>query len=432
MSETVVSQASQTGKVLAMPRPETVADLGVRRSFLEELALKILFLTGPLSVGELANRLQIAYRAADEIFRRIRKGLLCEVTGVAENGPNFSITSQGRQRALELLALNQYAGPAPVSLSSYVQQVKEQSLRKVAIRPADLQRAFGHLVLDPKIVAQLGSALNSGTSIFLYGPTGSGKTTIAESLSKVFAADKVWIPYAVEIDGEVIVVYDPVIHKPVPDPGPEIPDRRWVLCYRPTVLVGGELTIEMLDLQFNTIAKFYEGPTQMKANNGVLIIDDFGRQRVHPDELLNRWVVPLDRRIDFLTLASGKKIEIPFDMFVVFATNLSPSKLVDAAFLRRIQSKLRIGNISAQQFHEIFRRIAEGAKLEYDRRVVDELIHIIQDSLNEPLRACQPRDILSHIQWAAKYEGTPIKIDPTTIQRAVETYFLPTEKDEES
>ena len=430
MGETVVSQASQTGKVLAMPRPESVADLGVRRSFLEELALKILFLTGPLTVGELANRLQIAYRGADEIFRRIRKGLLCEVTGATENGPNLSSTSQGRQRALELLALNQYAGPAPVSLSSYVQQVRQQSLRKVAIHPAELQRAFGHLVLDPKIVTQLGSALNSGTSIFLYGPTGSGKTTIAESLSKVFAADKVWIPYAVEIDGEVIVVYDPVVHKPVPDPGTDIPDRRWVLCYRPTVLVGGELTIDMLDLQFNTIAKFYEGPTQMKSNNGVLIIDDFGRQRLHPDELLNRWVVPLDRRIDFLTLASGKKIEIPFDMFVVFATNLSPSKLVDAAFLRRIQSKLRIGNISAQQFHEIFRRIADGLKLEYDRRVVDELIHIIQDSLNEPLRACQPRDILSQIQWAAKYEGIPIKIDPTTIQRAVETYFLPTEKDE--
>jgi predicted ATPase with chaperone activity len=431
MSEPAVSQASQLAKTATMAQPESVADLGVRRSFLEDLALKVLYLTGPLSVSELADRLQLGYRATDEIFRRMRKGLLCEVTGVAQGSPNLAITSQGRQRALELLALNQYAGPAPVSLSSYVQQVRQQSVRKVAIHPADLQRAFGHLVLDPKITSQLGSALNSGTSIFLYGPTGSGKTTIAESLSRVFASDKIWIPYAVEIDGEVIVVYDPVIHKPVPDPGAEIADRRWVLCYRPTVLVGGELTIEMLDLQFNTVAKFYEGPTQMKANNGVLIVDDFGRQRLRPDELLNRWVVPLDRRIDFLTLASGKKIEIPFDMFVVFATNMSPGKLVDAAFLRRIQTKIRIGNISAPQFHEIFRRIAEAGKLQYERRVVDELIHIIQDSLNEPLRACQPRDILSHIQWAAKYEGIPMRIDPTTIQRAVEAYFLPAEKDEE-
>ena len=431
MNETIAPQAPKPARTAAIAQPESVADLGVRRSFLEDLALKILYLTGPLTVSELADRLQIGYRAADEIFRRMRKGLLCEVTGVAQGSPNLAITSQGRQRALELLALNQYAGPAPVSLSSYVQQVRQQCVRKVAIHPADLQRAFGHLVLDPKITAQLGSALNSGTSIFLYGPTGSGKTTIAESLSRVFAADKVWIPYAVEVDGEVIVVYDPVIHKPVPDPGTEIADRRWVLCYRPTVLVGGELTIEMLDLQFNTVAKFYEGPTQMKANNGVLIVDDFGRQRLRPDELLNRWVVPLDRRIDFLTLASGKKIEIPFDMFVVFATNMSPGKLVDAAFLRRIQTKIRIGNISAPQFHEIFRRIAEAGKLQYERRVVDELIHIIQDSLNEPLRACQPRDILSHIQWAAKYEGIPIKIDPATIQRAVEAYFLPAEKDEE-
>ncbi|HEU5404206.1 MAG TPA: hypothetical protein VFU86_22850 [Terriglobales bacterium] len=428
MSEPVASQASQTAKVIAMPRPDSVADLGVRRSFLEDLALKILFLTGPLSVLELADRMQLGYRATDELFRRIREGQLCEVTSVAQNGPALSITSQGRSRALDLLSLNQYTGPAPVSLSSYVHQVRQQTVRKTAIHPPDLQRAFGHLVMDPKILAQVGTALNSGTSIFLYGPTGSGKTTIAETLTKVFASDKVWIPYAVEIDGEIIAVYDPVIHKRIEVPPAEVADRRWVLCHRPTVLVGGELTIEMLDLQFNSIAKFYEGPVQMKANNGVLIIDDFGRQRLRPDELLNRWVVPLDRHIDFLTLAGGKKIEMPFEMFVVFATNMSPGKLVDAAFLRRIQTKIRVGNISPAQFHEIFRRIAEGAKLQYDRHVVDELIHIIRESLNEPLRACQPRDILSHIQWSAKYEGVPMKIDHTTIQQAVETYFLPAEK----
>jgi hypothetical protein len=198
-----------------------------------------------------------------------------------------------------------------------------------------------------------------------------------------------------------------------------------VLCQRPAVLVGGELTIEMLDLQFNSIARFYEGPVQMKANNGVLIIDDFGRQRLRPEELLNRWVVPLDRHIDFLSLAGGKKIEMPFEMFVVFATNISPGELVDAAFLRRIQTKIRVGNISASQFHEIFRRAAEAAKLQYDRQVVDELIHIIQIGLGEPLRACQPRDILNQIYWSARYEGVPLVLDHKNIKRAVEAYFLP-------
>jgi predicted ATPase with chaperone activity len=430
MSESA-SQVSQTAKVISMPRPDSVADLEIRRSFLEDLALKILYLTGPLSIIELADRLQLSYRATDELYRRIRDGQLCEVASVAKNGPQMTITMQGRSRALELLSLNQYTGPAPVSLSSYVHQVRQQSVRKSAVHPPDVQRAFAHMVLDPKTLAQVGTALNSGTSIFLYGPTGSGKTTIAETLTKVFAADKVWIPYAVEVDGEVIAVYDPVIHKKVDVAAADVADRRWVLCQRPTVLVGGELTIEMLDLQFNSIAKFYEGPMQMKANNGVLIIDDFGRQRLRPEELLNRWVVPLDRHIDFLSLAGGKKIEMPFEMFVVFATNMSPSKLVDAAFLRRIQTKIRIGNISGAQFHEIFRRLADGAKLQYDRRVVDELIHVIKDSLHEPLRACQPRDILNQIHWSAKYEGVPLKIDPVTIQRAVDAYFLPGMRDDE-
>ncbi len=415
-----------------MPRPDSVSDLGIRRSFLEELALKILYLTGPLSIIDLAEHLRLSYRATDEVFRRIREGLLCEVTSVAKNVPHLAITSQGRARALELLSLNQYTGPAPVSLSSYIHQVKLQSVRHVAVHPPDIQRAFSHLVVDNKTLNQLGTALNSGTSIFLYGPTGSGKTTIAETLTKVFANDKVWIPYAVEVDGEIIAVYDPVIHKKVDDPTQEIGDRRWVLCQRPAVLVGGELTIEMLDLQFNSVAKFYEGPVQMKANNGVLVIDDFGRQRLRPEELLNRWVVPLDRHIDFLSLAGGKKIEMPFEMFVVFATNMAPTDLVDAAFLRRIQTKIRIGNISASQFHEIFRRTAESGKLQYDRQVVDELIHVIQHGLEQPLRACQPRDIINQIYWAARYEGAPMSIDHHTIKRAAEAYFLPGPKEDEN
>ena len=268
--------------------------------------------------------------------------------------PNIAITSQGRSRALELLSRSQYAGAAPVSLESYAKQVRQQSVRNVEVHPPDIERAFAHLVLDSSILSQLGTALNSGTSIFLYGPTGVGKTAIAETLSRVLAEDKVWIPFAVEVDGQIIAVYDPSIHKSVAEPVPWDSDGRWVLCHRPAVLVGGELTIEMLDLQFNPSSKFYAGPVQMKANNGVLIIDDFGRQRVQPEALLNRWVVPLDRRIDFLTLAGGRTIEIPFEMLVVFATNMDPSEILDDAFLRRIQTKIKIDAVSKDSSARFF------------------------------------------------------------------------------
>ena len=216
-----------------------------------------------------------------------------------------------------------------------------------------------------KLLRKLGTALNSGSALFLYGPAGTGKTSIAETLSRVLAEDEVWIPYAVEVDGEIITVFDPSIHVRVQEREPEIRDERWVLCRRPSVLVGGELTAEMVDLQFNPNTKYYVGPVQMKANNGVLIVDDFGRQRLRPDELLNRWIVPLDRRIDFLTLAGGKKIEIPFEMLVVFASNMDPAELVDPAFLRRIQTKIKIGAVSDEQFCEIFRRVAaeRGVKI---------------------------------------------------------------------
>ena len=203
---------------------------------------------------------------------------------------------------------------------------------EVNVHRADVERAFAHLVMDDETLRQFGTALNSGSSVFLYGPAGVGKTTMAETLSRVLAEDEVWIPYAVEVDGEIITVYDPAIHNRVAELEPESRDERWVLCHRPAVLVGGELTAEMLDLQFNPNTKYYVGPVQMKANNGVLIIDDFGRQRLRPDELLNRWVVPLDRRIDFLTLAGGKKIEMPFEMLVVFATNMDPAEAGGSRF----------------------------------------------------------------------------------------------------
>jgi len=247
---------------------------------------------------------------------------------------------------------------------------------------------------------------------------------MAETLSRVLAQDEVWIPYAVEVDGQIITVYDPSIHRRMVSSEPEDRDARWVLCQRPSVLVGGELTAEMLDLQFNATSKFYVAPAQMKANNGVLIIDDFGRQRLRPEELLNRWVVPLDRKIDFLTLAGGKKIEVPFEMLVVFASNMDPAQLVDPAFLRRIQTKIKIGEVSDDQFCEIFRRVAAENKVGYDNTIPVDLIQYIRIELEQELRSCYPRDIVNQVCWSARYDGRQPFIDRPALKQAIDAYFL--------
>jgi predicted ATPase with chaperone activity len=342
------------------------------------------------------------------------------------NIPQVAITSQGRTRAMELLSQNYYTGPAPVSLESYVEQTRKQSIRKVEVHAEDVQRAFSHLVISSEKLKQFGTALNSGSSIFLYGPPGTGKTTIAETLSRVVAEDEVWIPYALEVDSQIITVFDPALHKRVTETNSKTKakDDRWVLCKRPAVLVGGELTAEMLDLQYNPVTRFYVAPAQMKANNGVLIIDDFGRQRIRPEDLLNRWVVPLDRRIDFLALVGGKKIEVPFEMLVVFASNIDPAELVDACFLRRIQTKILVGTVTEAQFTEIFRRVAAENEVAYDADVPNDLIAFIRDTLKQELRQCYPRDLVNQVLWAARYEGKKPHMDHAAMAKALEAFFL--------
>jgi len=407
-------------------RPQSLAALDVRQAVLEDLALKTLYLSGSLTVLELSNKTRLSYEVANELFCRMRAGLLCQVTGLSGNVPQIAITSQGRSRAVDLLAQSHYSGAAPVSFESYVEQTRKQSVKKVEVHAADVKRAFSHLVIGNEMLRQLGTALNSGSSVFLYGPPGTGKTTVAEGLSRVLAEDEVWIPYAVEVDGQIITIYDPAIHKRAPESEPKNHDARWELCHRPAVLVGGELTAEMLDLQFNPISKFYVAPAQMKANNGVLIIDDFGRQRIRPDELLNRWVVPLDRRIDFLTLAGGKKIEVPFEMLIVFASNMDPAELVDPAFLRRIQTKIKIGEVSNEQFSEIFCRVAADNKVPFDAGIPSELIDFIHVSMKQELRSCYPRDIVNQVCWAARYEDKQPILDRPSLRRAIDAYFLAT------
>jgi len=405
-------------------RPQSISELDVRVGILEDIALKTLYLSGSLSVLQLAERMCLSYEVVDALFSQLRAEQFCLVTGMTGHVHQIAITAQGRTRAMELLAHNHYAGAAPVSFERYAQQTRHQSVKRVDVHAADVHRAFANLVIDDETLRKLGTALNSGSSMFLWGPAGTGKTTIAETLSKVLAEDAVWIPYAVEVDGQIITVYDPSIHKRVAESEPEDRDARWVLCRRPSVLVGGELTAEMLDLQFNATSKFYVAPAQMKANNGVLIIDDFGRQRLRPEELLNRWVVPLDRRIDFLTLAGGKKIEVPFEMLVVFASNMDPAELVDPAFLRRIQTKIKIGEVSDQQFCEIFQRVAKEKRVTYDATIPADLIHFVHVGLEQELRSCYPRDIVNQVCWSAQYEGRRPHIDRPALKQAIDAYFL--------
>ncbi len=402
----------------------SLEEVGVRRNLLEDLALKTLYLIGEMSLQELARHMGLSLPMVEELFQRLRKDHLVQVTGMAGNVHRVTTTSGGKTRAMELLAQNQYVGPAPVSLEDYVNRIRSQSVRNMEVRPTDVDRAFDELVLDRQTLTRLGTALVSGRAIFLYGPTGTGKTTIADTLTRLFYDDLIWVPYAVEVDGQIITVYDSVVHQKVEQTPVHDQDGRWVLCRRPRVMVGGELTIQMLDLQFNSGTKFYSGPVQMKANNGLLIVDDFGRQRVSPEELLNRWVVPLDRRIDFLTLAGGKKIEIPFDIFVVFATNLDPAKLVDEAFLRRIQTKIKVDYVTPEQFREIFRRVALKYRLSYDTALADELIRMIEQEHKEPLRACYPRDVIQQVVWRAGYLQKDPSLDRESLAQACSSYFL--------
>jgi energy-coupling factor transporter ATP-binding protein EcfA2 len=403
--------------------PETIAETGLSRSLLESLALKMVYLGGELSLLDLSERMALSFPVVDTLFRHLRTEQLCEVTGMDGPVHRFTTTSLGKSRALEFLRHSQYCGPAPVSLKDYINRVQYQSVRTAAVGPADVQKAFRRLVLSEETLAQLGTAVASGRSIFLYGPSGTGKTAIAETLADIYQ-DAVWIPYAIEVDGQIITVYDAGLHHRASDAAAgESEDRRWVLCKRPRVVVGGELTIEMLDLQADRLSSDFTAPAQIKANNGVLIIDDFGRQRVRPEELLNRWIIPLERRIDFLSLPGGRKFQVPFDLFVAFATNVDPNSLADAAFLRRIQTKIKVDCVSCPQFHEIFRRVCQDCELEYDAGVVEQLIDDL-NRMKEPLRPCYPRDIVQHILWAAKYQSVRPELKRDAVAAACRNYLI--------
>ncbi|HEU5424296.1 MAG TPA: ATP-binding protein [Nitrolancea sp.] len=413
---------------LSTGEPGAVEQTGLDIGFISDLVLKFVYFQSMATAQVIADALCLPYfNVIDRAMSQLKREELVEVAGsqgFGEMAYQYTITPKGSVRSQELLERNSYVGPAPVTLEAYREMIRSQSIRNASVSPAAVRGTFSDLVVGDEVLDALGQAVNTGGSIFLFGEPGNGKTTLAERLTELLGGS-VLVPHAVLVDGQIIKVLDLQNHEPLGHPtGRAESDRRWVACKRPAIMVGGELTMTSLDLVYDPISKVYESPLQMKALNGLLMIDDFGRQQVGPRELLNRWIVPLEKRIDFLTLHTGKKIEIPFDELIVFSTNLKPKDLVDEAFLRRIQSKVRIGNPSVDQYREIFRRQCGTLGIPFEQA---GLVHLLREYYVKPkreLRSCHPRDILRTLVGIARYLNVPPRLSPELVDRACQTYFV--------
>ena len=340
--------------------PKTIEDTGLELSFISDLILKHILFLGEFKLTDITENCKLPISVVDPAIDVLRHEKLVEVKGATEYARisyTFSITGEGKKRAKELFETCQYVGPAPVTLNQYNKTVELQTTKNIIVSETSVREAFSNLIISEKLLKRLGPAISSGKAMFIYGPPGNGKTTIAETLGKIFPGT-VYIPYSLIVGGQIISIFDPVSHIPAKaEKEVNCTDARWVLVKRPVIMTGGELTLKTLDLDFNNISKFYEASLQMKANNGLFIVDDFGRQQVEPKHLLNRWIVPLERGVDFMTLHTGMKFDIPFDQIVIFSTNIEPSKLVDEAFLRRIRYKIKIDHPTEDEYEAIFKKI---------------------------------------------------------------------------
>lgn len=424
----------------APPTPLSLKEVGLNRDMLIHLIVKTLYYAGEVTGGYLANRLKLPYTIVDELIEFIKTERLCEVKGMAGIGKTaykYVITSLGRDRAREFLEINLYTGPAPVPLSQYTDMIKKHACSRSYITQETIAKEFSHLVLSKQMMDMLGPAINSGKSMFVYGAPGNGKSIVSESIGKMLGGE-IFIPHSIDVDGVIITVFDPINHRPVdgekiPDSGgyrspilndTEDFDQRWVRCRRPFVFTGGELTLEMLDLSFNEISKFYEAPFQVKANGGVFLIDDFGRQLVRPKDLLNRWIVPLEKRVDYLTLHTGKKFEVPFDALIIFSTNLRPQELVDEAFFRRIRYKVHFENPTLEQYKEIFKNYCRSKNIVYNPIIVDYIQSEFHQKHNLELRCCHPRDIIEQVSDIARYLNMPPALTKELVDGACNSYFV--------
>jgi hypothetical protein len=403
--------------------PRVLEDIDISEHLLLDIAMRHIYLRGACSIEMLAGLMKLSIEIAETLFRRLADQKLIEIRRMIGDDYIFALSPSGRAMSMERSATLQYAGPVPVSLAAYSKAARAQTA-EVVINRDSLRTAFHDIVLGDGVLDSLGPALVSQRSLFLYGPSGTGKTTISERLTRVYK-DAVLIPYAIEVDGQIITLGDPAVHEQIPANNPDAPelDPRWMHCRRPFLAAGGELVTSMLDLQRDEGAGTWVAPLQMKANNGILLIDDFGRQMISPRDLLNRWIVPLDRRIDFLSLGSGRKFDVPFEVMVVFSTNLQPSELADDAFLRRIPNKILIPSVDAATFDAIFRMAATASGIECDTAVIEYCRELCLRDGGD-LRPCYPRDLCTAMRSIALYEGRKPIATREEIDRATRAYFV--------
>ncbi len=413
-----------------LSKPLSVDELGVSRTSVVDLALKILYLEGEADGIHIAETMRIPLPVTVDILDILRKEKLCSVLGGDSRVLpvyRYGITDAGIDRAREALSRNEYMGAAPVSLEAYGEVVKKQSVAMACsvIKADDLKQALNDLVVNATVINQLGPAITSGEPVLLHGAPGNGKTYIAQNIVHLVLGN-IFIPYACEVEGQIIKIFDPECHDLVDGDGEERSvdrDERWALCSRPVVMVGGELTLSSLNLIFDPISKCHEAALQMKANGGIFFIDDFGRQLLLPEELLNRWIVPLESKVDYLALHTGKQVEIPFDSLVIFSTNLDPGAL-DEAFLRRIPNKIMIPDPTLHEYYLLFERVCQGKGVPFDKEVFSYLVDKYYRKLNRALRACHPRDLVEQIVTIARYNGQEPVLSKENIDRACANYFV--------